>query len=97
MRMLRSHLERAWVGMERGSGKGWGWKQERRPEGQENDWNMQLLGVRWGDLGCERLPGLNGGDLSRIPNSGEREPEETTSTRQGPSGKTELLTHCQNF
>ena len=48
--------------------------------------NMQLLGVgelleSTRKLGCERLPGLNGGDLIEIPNSGEMEPQETTSRR----------------
>ena len=47
-------------------------RQERDPEGQENEWKYAATESRRQgeplesprDLGCERLPGLNGDDIS---------------------------------
>jgi hypothetical protein len=64
---------------ERGKGKGkrrvrirYGRRQERSPEGQENEWKHVTVGFGGQakplenprDLGCERLSGLRGDDLS---------------------------------
>jgi hypothetical protein len=73
------------VGEGRGREKGirirHGQNQERSPKGQENEWKYAAEGHVGGgrhleslrDLGCERLPGLNGRNLE-MSSSGEMEP-----------------------
>ena len=67
------------VGEGRGEGKRkgrieYGERQEGYPQGQENELTYAAVAVRRQgkslgsprDLGCERLPGLNGDDISQI-------------------------------
>jgi hypothetical protein len=66
-----------WVGKRRGKGMGGrircAERQERDPEGQENEWKYAAAGggVKGESLGslqdlkCERLSGVNVGDLSQ--------------------------------
>ena len=53
---------------EKGKRKGgrirYGGRQERKPKGQDNVWKYAAVESPR-DLGCERLPGLNGDDLSQ--------------------------------
>jgi hypothetical protein len=75
-----------------GIGVGWGGRQDRSPEGQQNEWKQATSGSRrWGnppestsDLEGERLSGLKG-TLDEMPNGGERELAESTGAveRQG--------------
>ena len=86
----RQRKERWWeregTGKKRGLDKGYGDgnTREKSPEGQENE---SEYGSIWGerqekplesprDLGCESLL-----ERQKNPNSGEMEPEETTSSR----------------
>ena len=50
------------------------------------------------DQGVERFSELNGVTLDKMPNIGERELEESISSRdRTSSGRTGLLTHYPNF
>jgi hypothetical protein len=65
----------------------YGRRQERTQKGQENDWKY-IAARGWGgaiesprDLGCSRLLGLSGDELSQNAQQWGDEPEETTSSR----------------
>ena len=89
----RQREGRQWVEWECGKGKKWegsGMGEDRIEalRARRMNQNMQHCGVGAGepleslrDLGCERLPGLKWDDIAQMPNSGEMEPEETTSIR----------------
>ena len=73
------------MGKRRGREKGgrirYGKRQERSPEGQE----YESRGKELGELlesprlqGSKRLPEPNGDDISQTPNTGQKEPVETT-------------------
>ena len=74
--------------------------QERSPEGQQNEWKYATLGWGFGvqgeclessrDLKCERLPGLNGGDLEPLKGLPPLD-------RQGPHLRDGVRTYLQIF
>lgn len=79
-------------GRERGNRIKYGGNRRETWKARRMEGNMQHLGMGvgvWGDplenprdMGCERLPEFNEGvTFVRMPNSGEREPKETTSSR----------------